>query len=190
VTVSRGGESATVRWPRGESPGTLEVTTGARSVTVHPTVQVMRVEDTGPTWGAPFDPAACVPESAGADYHTIAPCRAFDSRAAGSPLAAGQRLLFLSSSCPEIPPGAVAVTANATVVSPGAAGHLSFQTGGCGATPASSVVNFRAGLTRASFTMLPLSVAGNGTVAAVPGLPGGVGAHVVVDVTGYFAVAP
>jgi hypothetical protein len=190
VTVTRGSQAATVRWPRGASPGTLQVTVGARDVVADPTVQVTTVQDTGPAWQAVYPPAACVPTLAGADYFTLEPCRAFDSRLAGSPLAAGQRLLFLRSSCPAIPADAIAVSANATVVGPGGAGSLAFLPGGCGAVPATSTVTFRGGATRASQALLGLATDGTGTVAAVPRLPAGAGVHVVVDVSGYFVPAP
>jgi hypothetical protein len=191
VVVTRDSQTATVRWPRGASPGTIEVVVGGRSVKADPVVQVMRVDDSGPVWAEPYETAACVPPPGGSHFFTMMPCRAFDSRLAGGSVAAGQRLLFLRSSCRVIPPEAVAVAANATVVAPEGAGNLAFTAGGCGAIPGTSTVSFQPGANRASQTMLSLAKDGTGTVLAIPTLPGAATAHVVVvDVTGYFLPAP
>jgi hypothetical protein len=186
IAVTRGAHSATVKWAKGAVPGALEVTVGARTVLVDPVVQVMRIEDSGPVWEVEDDPA-CVPAADPAFYFTMAPCRAYDSRTAGAPLPAGLRAeLDLRAGCPAIPPTAIAVAANATVVQPTSFGSLSFLPGGCSRSANTNTVSFAPGQTRASNAVLALAIDGDGTVAAIPNLSAGSSAHVVIDVSGYF----
>jgi hypothetical protein len=126
----------------------------------------------------------------GVGFHTVAACRALDSRLSdgpfgGQPLAAGEdRGVVLWGLC-GVPATASAVAANVTVTQPTVAGHLRLYPAGI-TPPGVSTVNFAGGQTRASNAVLSLGVAGE--VRLQSGQPAGSGgtAHVVIDVVGYF----
>jgi glucose/arabinose dehydrogenase len=120
----------------------------------------------------------------GTRFHTLTPCRAFDSRTGGGPLPAGApRNVTLAGVC-GIPPDAAAVSANLTVVQPTAAGFLQVLPPGL-AVPVTSRLNFAAGQTRANNATLSLLGSPSGVVALTPGMATGT-VHVVLDVNGYF----
>jgi hypothetical protein len=131
--------------------------------------------------------ATFAPASSGADFYTVAPCRVLDSRQAagpwgGTPLAAGQqRDLTFGGTC-GIPVTAQAVSINITAVDATASGHLRMFPAGS-PRPTASVVNFRAGLTRANNAIVPVNSAA--AVTLYSGQPTGA-VHVVVDVNGWF----
>ena len=85
-----------------------------------------------------------------------------------------------------IPANAIAITGNLTVVGQTRGGYLSI-TKTSTANPASSVLNFPAGDTRANGVTVPLN--GTGDLWIVYKAPAGSTAHVLLDVTGYFRVA-
>ncbi len=85
-----------------------------------------------------------------------------------------------------IPANTIAITGNLTVVGQTRGGYLSI-TKTSTANPASSVLNFPAGDTRANGVTVPLN--GTGDLWIVYKAPGGSTAHVLLDVTGYFRVA-
>jgi hypothetical protein len=117
----------------------------------------------------------------GADFHTLVPCRALDTRSTGPRLASGQaRRVALAGIC-GVPPDARAVAVNLTVVGASAGGHLTLYPSG-GAPPATSAINFAAGQTRANNAILAL---GGGSLEAVATVGGG-GVDLIVDVYGYF----
>jgi len=123
----------------------------------------------------------------GTDFYTVAPCRVLDSRQVlgpwgGTPLAAGQeRILTLGGAC-DVPVTAQAVSINVTAVDATADGHLRIFPASTPRTT-TSVVNFRAGLTRANNAIVRL---GSGAaVTLFSGQPAGT-VHVVVDVNGWF----
>jgi hypothetical protein len=118
------------------------------------------------------------------------PCRAVDTRGNGfgglygpPVLATGVPRTFpLIGRC-GIPDGAQAVSLNVTVIQPGGAGYLSiFPTGG--AVPLVSTLNFTEGQIIANAALVSLGDGGSITV-----FTGGAGAHLVVDVNGYFVAA-
>jgi hypothetical protein len=121
------------------------------------------------------------------DFFTVAPCRVLDSRQAagpwaGTPLAAGQeRTLTLGDAC-GIPATALAVSVNMTAVDATADGHLRVFPAGT-PRPTTSVLNFRAGQTRANNAIVRLGSAAGVTLFS--GQPAGT-VHVVVDVNGWF----
>jgi hypothetical protein len=117
-------------------------------------------------------------------FFTIPPCRLADTRKpGGSALSDGRARSFdVSGSC-GIPPSAVAVALNVTVVSPSADGHLTLFPAGH-FRPVASTSNFRAGQTRASNAILGLSLGGG--VSAFPAIAGAGTSHVILDVSGYF----
>jgi hypothetical protein len=123
-------------------------------------------------------------------FYTVRPCRAFDSRSGQTPLTSAdstRRLSIASSSC-AIPATASAVAANVTVVNPSAAGYLAFYPGNY-PLPATSTLNFRAGLTRANNAILPLATDGSGTLAVHLGAPAPARVDFLLDVAGYFLPA-
>jgi Metallo-peptidase family M12/IPT/TIG domain len=121
-------------------------------------------------------------------YYTMAPCRAVDTRnangASGGPvLAPSQVRTFPIASACSLPAGARSVVVNVTSVSPTASGSFGLFPGN--AFPmGTSVLNFSAGQTRASFAILMLSTDGAGSLGVINGSAGS--AHFVLDVTGYF----
>jgi len=124
----------------------------------------------------------------GTSFFTITPCRAVDTRNPaglfGGPALSpgGARVFTLAGRC-GISTGAVAVSANVTVVAPGAAGFLSFFPA-AGPQPLTSTLNYAPGQVRANNTILTLGA--DGGIAAFAGQAAGT-LHVVVDVNGYFA---
>jgi ELWxxDGT repeat protein len=119
-------------------------------------------------------------ESTPTDFHTVAPCRLFDSRS-GSPLGSDNRRVPVAGAC-GIPASARAIAANVTVTGGTAPGHL---VAGAALLPlsATGLVPFAPGRTRAQQVLLRLGY-GELDARAVFGSPGTV--HLIVDVTGYF----
>lgn len=123
-------------------------------------------------------------------FFTIPPCRALDTRTSGTPLLSGLPRQFALGGVPcGIPGTARAVAANVTVVAPSAGGHVSLYRGN-EPIPGTSQVSFPAGATRASFGVLPLSTDDAARLGAVAFLNGAGGAHLIVDITGYFLPDP
>ncbi|MFG2878906.1 hypothetical protein ACGFYU_28545 [Streptomyces sp. NPDC048337] len=81
-----------------------------------------------------------------------------------------------------VPSTAKAVALNVTVTEPGAAGHLTVYPSG-GQAPTSSNLNFTTGQTIANSVIVPIGP--DGKISVRNG--GGAGAHVVVDVVGYYS---
>ncbi len=126
---------------------------------------------------------------AAADYYTVVPCRAVDTRNGAGPYggpalaAGGERSVTLAGIC-GVPQTATAVAVNLTVVAPNRTGDLRAYPGGA-AIPLASAVNFGTNQTRANNAILPL--AADGTIAFRADLAGSGGAaHLLVDVVGYF----
>lgn len=131
--------------------------------------------------------STCMPPSSGAAlrFYTAAPCRAVDTRSSTPPaLAASSSRAFVvtGGSC-GVPTSAKAVSVNATVVSPAAAGFLTLYPGN-GSAPGTSNVNFQAGQTRANNAVVSLATDGSGSLGVLNGSSGT--SHVLIDVNGYF----
>jgi hypothetical protein len=130
---------------------------------------------------------AWIPVPGNTSYMTLPPCRVLDTRAPAGPFggpaltANGTRLFALGGRC-GVPPDAVAVAANVTVVSPGVAGSL--QGGPAGITLSVSLLPFTAGRTRANMSLLLIagSPAGSVQLTNLSAAP----LDVVLDVSGYF----
>jgi hypothetical protein len=120
-------------------------------------------------------------------FFTVSPCRALDTRATGQPLAAPgpPRPIAIAGLC-GVPPEARAVAANLTVVAPTAAGWLAVYPADQ-ARPTLQSIPLRAGLTRATFAVLPLATDGTARLAAAAALDHPGSLDLVVDVAGYFA---
>jgi hypothetical protein len=127
---------------------------------------------------------AWVPNPGPTSYSTLTPCRVLDTRqAADSPsIAANATRVFTVSGKCGVPAGAIAVSANVTVVSPGGSGSLEAGPAGIGLNI--SLLPFAAGKTRALGTLLLIAGAPEGStqmtnLSAAP-------LDVVLDVSGYF----
>jgi hypothetical protein len=122
------------------------------------------------------------------DFYTVAPCRLVDTRFA-SPLAVGiPRQLDTAGLC-DIPANARALSVNVTVVSATGQGNLVLYPGNY-PQPLATTINYALGETRSNFAIVPLATNGAGTLGALASQTGGGTAQILVDVTGYFAVAP
>lgn len=122
------------------------------------------------------------------DYYTINPCRAYDSRSnSGSALVSGSNtsINVLASAC-GIPSNARTVVGNLTVVNPSGQGYITVYPGNY-PQPLAATENFNSGAILANSVVLPLATDGSGTlnVSLLVGNSGS--AHVVLDVSGYFA---
>ena len=134
-------------------------------------------------------PAADLSRSAtfalsGSAFHAVTPCRVADTRSSGGALAALETRAFPVAGTCGVPPAAYSVVLNVTAVTPSAPGSLSVFPGHLAAGSGTSTVSFPAGRTRASATVMLLSVDGDGTLKVANGSAGPV--DVVVDVSGFF----
>lgn len=128
-----------------------------------------------------------------ASFHTVTPCRLFDSRGPNGPLGGPilqsgvARTIDVSGICglPDASPAALSV--NVTVVAPNGPGFVILQPAGI--PVGTSTINFSAGQVRANNTIAQPN--GNGELAIVPfvAVAGGT-VHVVIDVNGYFVSEP
>jgi phospholipase C len=134
------------------------------------------------------------PSAAAANFFTLNPCRAADTRSAagpyGAPALAGsgaRRDFSLAGRC-GLPADAAAVAANFTVVLPTGAGDLRVFPAGT-AAPGSSILNFRAGAVRANNAVVSLLGSPAGSISVEADIfPGQ--ADLVLDLTGYFKAGP
>jgi RHS repeat-associated protein len=117
---------------------------------------------------------------------TVPPCRLLDTRQSSAFVSGTQNNLQVTSKC-GIPAGAEAIVVNVTVTAPTGAGYLTVFPPDQ-PRPLVSSVNFQAGQTRNNASILTL--AANGLLGIVAGIPGGGSAHVILDVTGYFSEQP
>lgn len=130
-----------------------------------------------------FDGCSVAAPSPGS-YFTVAPCRVVDTRiGSGGILSSGAASNYLIAANCGVPPSAVAVAANVTVVEPTGAGFFTLYPG-ASTPPGTTTLNFGAAQTRANNAILSLGP--DGSVSILPFVSGGGQAHLVVDVTGYF----
>lgn len=125
----------------------------------------------------------------GLDFHTLVPCRLFDTRTSGTkqPLQSGGtgRQFLISGEC-GIPLTARAISVNLTVLDAMGNGNVALFPGDVEA-PSVSNINFSPGLTRANNAIVALARNGSGEIIArafVNALNGTV--HLILDVNGYF----
>jgi Tol biopolymer transport system component len=126
---------------------------------------------------------------AGLDYHTLTPCRLFDTRTPqdGPALTSGVTELFVLTGACGVPATAKAVALNVTAVQATGSGNLSLFPGDFLLLPVASTVNFQAsGTIRANNAIIPLAGDGTGTVLVRPFVAGGGAVHLILDVAGYF----
>jgi hypothetical protein len=123
------------------------------------------------------------------EFFTVTPCRIADTRrpngpSGGPPLQGGgtRRLFPVAGRC-RVPPSAVAVALNVTVVSPTGPGDL--RVGPAGVALSTATINFTAGRTRANDTVVGLTGSPIGSLWVQTDIfPGAT--NLVLDVTGYF----
>jgi hypothetical protein len=115
-------------------------------------------------------------------FYTVAPCRLIDTRG-GMSLASQQEANFTVAGACGVPSSAKAVAVNFTAVSPTGQGHLSAYAAQS-FHPPTSVLNFRAGQTRANRAIV--SVPFSGILSVSPVIAGGGSTHLIIDVCGYF----
>jgi hypothetical protein len=134
----------------------------------------------GQLWDAGADEHTSFPGR----YFTVSPCRAIDTRQPGQGPSLGNgdtRRVLVREAC-GIPFTARAIALNVTAVAPTSAGHLTLYPAGV-ATPGTSTISIRSGVTRANNAVIALSPAG--ALEARATLAGGK-VHFIVDVSGYF----
>jgi PKD repeat protein len=152
-----------------------------------PYTAVLHIANSAGTTDSLALPVAVVAPKA-LDFYTVTPCRALDTRL-GSPLAAGiPQVLNLAGAC-GIPAGARAVAVNVTVPTPASQGSLALYPGNYPVV-GTSTINFTPGTTRANNAVLPLSTDGTTRLAAVANLVSGGTIDLLIDVAGYFLIAP
>ena len=113
----------------------------------------------------------------------LPPCRAIDTRTPGGPLPPNSSRDFTFFGVCGIPTDAISVSANVTVTGTGGSGFLGVFPSGL-AVPATSVLSFSAGRTRANNAIVSLGGTPPGTVTVFNSSGGNV--DVIVDVNGYF----
>jgi hypothetical protein len=118
-------------------------------------------------------------------------CRLVDTRnpdgpLAGPALSAAADRTFIVAGEWGIPTGARAISVNLTVTGPAVAGNLRAYPGG-GVSPVASSINYSAGQTRGNNAIMRLGPDGSVTVRCTQAT-GTV--HLVLDVNGFFQIAP
>jgi hypothetical protein len=127
--------------------------------------------------------------SAQTGFFTLTPCRLLDTRGPAGPyggpaLAPGEKRVFVIAGRCGVPTNSVAIAVDVAVVAPPASGFAQVFPGN-GAPPVTSVLNFRAGKTRANNAIVGMATDGAGTMALLNNSTGA--ADYAVDVSGYFA---
>jgi hypothetical protein len=127
------------------------------------------------------------PVSAATTFNAVTPCRVLDTRNAVGPLggpsigAGGSRSFVATGNC-NVPAGAVAISANVTVVNPAAAGDLIVYPNGLSSPPTASTLSFSTGRTRANNAIVYL--ASDGSFLVKNNAAGAL--DLILDVNGYF----
>jgi hypothetical protein len=179
ATVSIGGVAAT-----GVSFGsatTLTATTGAHATGTVNVVVTNPDTQTGTLANGYF----YAPPPSAASFFSLTPCRIVDTRSAptgGPALAPNTTRAFTVAGACAVPSGAVAVSANLTVLG-GGSGYIAVFPGN-GVNPGTRNVSFSAGQTRAANAILYLSTDGTGGVK-VANVSAGTN-DFILDVNGYF----
>jgi len=125
------------------------------------------------------------PAGTGLSFYTVTPCRVVDTRQSLTPLGSGITQTFAVVGVCGIPAEAQAVSLNATAVGGTAGGYVTLFPADQ-SLPTTTTISFQTGQTRANSAVLGLS--SNGRLAARATLTGG-SVHLILDVSGYFAVA-
>jgi hypothetical protein len=125
-----------------------------------------------------------------ASFWTLAkPCRLLDTRSSSPLLSTDPPRVFSVASNPacQIPATAVAIAANVTAVNPTSPGYFVLFPGNYYPPSTSTVSLDPRHPARSSFAVLPVSTDGRATLAARFGSDRQASAHLILDVSGYFA---
>ncbi len=133
--------------------------------------------------------SATVSGPAATKFHTLAPCRALDTRRPAGPgggpsLGAAATRTFVAAGTCGVPASARSVSANVTVTNAGAGGALILYPSDLPAVPNAATVSFRAGQTRANNALVGLASDGSGAFRITSGAAAPL--DVIVDVNGWF----
>jgi hypothetical protein len=123
-------------------------------------------------------------------FFSVSPCRLLDTRLPGQgpALISGvPRLVTVTGGSCGLPATAGAIAVNITAVGSTGGGNIRLYPGD-GTEPLTSSLNFAAGQTLANNGVFALAGNGIGTLAILGTVTGNGTVHVVLDVTGYFAV--
>lgn len=123
-------------------------------------------------------------QPAALDFYTVIPCRLVDTRAIGPLVSGSEKFFDLTGDC-GVPVSAKALSVNVTVVDAGGQGYIALWPSNL-PNPGTSVINFRAGLTRANNAILLLATDNSGSVTSEAFITGGGTVHLIIDVNGYF----
>jgi PKD repeat protein len=123
------------------------------------------------------------------DFYTLTPCRLLDTRSAengAAPVPSGtDRILdVVAVTRCGVSPLAHAVALNVTVVQTPGSGRVTVYPASLAQVPATSTLNFPAGITRANNALMMLSP--DGKLKLRPVVNNGSSTHLIVDVTGFF----
>lgn len=121
----------------------------------------------------------------GQDFYAVSPCRVYDTRVTGTPLASEvPRIINVAGTC-GVPATATAVSLNLTAIMAPGQGFITLYPGDI-ALPGTWTSSFPSLLNRANNAVIPLAWNGDGTLAALAVISGGGSMHIALDVTGYF----
>jgi hypothetical protein len=128
----------------------------------------------------------------GVSFFTLAPCRLVDTRWAAGPLGgpaltAGHPRTFAMAGACGVPADALALSLNVSVTRPTQPGFITLYDASLGTNPAVATVTFRAGQTRSNNAVINTA---NDESAALKAVLASGSADLVIDVNGYFGVAP
>ncbi|MDP9121571.1 MAG: PQQ-binding-like beta-propeller repeat protein [Acidobacteriota bacterium] len=130
------------------------------------------------------------PTPATLNFYTVTPCRAIDTRGPAGPFGApslsgndSPRVFQLAGQC-GVPPDALAVAANITIIRPTAGGDLRFAPAGVAVT--TSTVNFQPGQILANNAILSLTGNPLGGIAVSTDTGSGGLVDLALDISGYF----
>jgi hypothetical protein len=131
-----------------------------------------------------YDVQAAWTAAAGADFHTVEPCRLVDTRTS-YPLQASQSRSFLVAGSCGIPTTARALALNVTVLDATGKGFLTLYPDNL-SVPIASTINFQVGVTRANNATVRLSTDGEGRVGVYSAVSEGGVVNLILDVAGYY----
>lgn len=178
-------ETSTINFPAGDTRGN-NVTVRLSSAG---SLSAVFIGTTGARTHIVFDVTGYFREGTeGARFTALDPTRLLDTRfdlgLAGA-FQSGEPRTFAVAGGGGVPAGAIAVAGNLTVTGQTQGGHVSLGPVP-NAAPATSSLNFPMGDTRGNGVVVPLGDGGTLSAVYVAGNPGS--AHLIFDVTGYFAM--
>ncbi len=145
--------------------------------------------------GTLTDGFAYLPPPSRSRYYVLTPCRLFDTRNTSGPddaspiLSANETRTFDVTDRCSVPEEALSLTVNITVTGSGATGELRlFPGNGISPNPPASSIFYAAGKTRANNGIVRLATDGTATLKVQNVSAAAV--HLILDVSGYYLLAP